>query len=134
MKHVILIIGLIVASNFIVEAQTTIYRNNSEKVLIGFGKSDTFHQSNVDFTVSNMGNGKYLVIFTDPIGDLRYIFTYTGSQVEGWYYYRYKSAYAQIDLAAQYKLSEIAQGKGGRIAWVHTSAVDTRSVLYDLRK
>ena len=134
MKHVILIIGLLVASNLIVEAQTTIYRNNSEKVLIGFGKSDSFKKSYVDFTISIMGEGKYLVIFTDPIGDLSYLFTYTNTEVEGWYYYRYKSAYAQIDLATQYKLSEIAQGKGGRIAWVHTSALDTRSVLYDLRK
>lgn len=134
MKQLIMILVLINLSNYIAEAQTTIYRNNSEKVLIGFGKSDSFHTSNVDFTISNLGEGKYLVIYTDPLGDLRYVFTYTGTQVEGWYYYRYKSAYAQIDLASQHKLSEIAQGKECRIAWVHTSAVDARSVLYDLRK
>lgn len=48
------------------------------------------------------------------------------------YYYIHSRQGYKIELASQNKLSEIANGKGGRIAWVHTSDFDQRSVLYDL--
>ena len=134
MKRLIFIFGILFVLNLAVEAQTAVYKNNRERVLIGFGKSNTFQASNVDFTITNLGSGKYRVIYTDPLGDVIYIFTYTNMQVEGWYYYKWESSLAKIELATQNKLSEIANGKGGRIAWVHTSAFDQRSVLYDLYK
>lgn len=134
MKWNLIIIGIIFVFNQSVQSQTTEYKNNRERVLIGFGISNTFQESNVDFTITNLGSGKYRVIYSDPLGDINYVFTYMNKQVEGWYYYKRESSLAKIELATQNKLSEIATGMGGRIAWVHTSAFDTRSVLYDLYK